>query len=75
MLAQTLKGRLRRLYKRSYPWINTLFEVWLMSYNVAYAFERTPFYRPWLSWIGIDIRRLGVEDLVSICAFLTPASR
>lgn len=39
-----------------------------MAYNVAYAFERTPFYRPWLSWVGVDLRRLGVEDLVSICS-------
>jgi len=45
-----------------------LFEVWLMSYNVAYAFERTPFYRPWLSWIGVDLRRLGVEDLRAAAA-------
>jgi hypothetical protein len=37
-----------------------------MAYNVAYAFERTPFYRPWLSWIGVDVRRLGIEDLVSV---------
>src|ERR1700761_7840866 len=36
-----------------------------MAYNVAYAFERTPFYRPWLSWVGVDVRRLGIEDLVS----------
>jgi len=60
---QTLRGRLRRLYKRSYPWINMLLEGWLMAYNVAYGFERTPFYRPWLSWVGVDLRRLGVEDL------------
>ena len=37
-----------------------------MAYNVAYAFERTPFYRPWLSWVGVDVRRLGIEDLVSV---------
>ncbi len=37
-----------------------------MAYNVAYAFERTPFYRPWLSWVGVDLRRLGIEDLVSV---------
>lgn len=41
-----------------------------MAYNVAYAFERTPFYRPWLSWIGVDVRRLGIEDLVSAIAHL-----
>ena len=53
-----------------------LLEGWLMAYNVAYAFERTPFYRPWLSWVGVDLRRLGVEDLVSICTHtLDPASR
>ncbi len=33
-------------------------------WNVAYLFDQTPAYRPWLSWIGIDIRRLGLEDLV-----------
>ena len=43
-----------------------MFEGWLMAYNVAYAFERTPFYRPWLSWVGVDVRRLGIEDLVSV---------
>jgi peroxin-12 len=62
---QTFRGRLRRLYKRTYPWINIALEGWLMAYNVAYAFERTAFYRPWLTWVGVDLRRLGVEDLVS----------
>lgn len=37
-----------------------------MAYNVAYAFEKTPFYRPWLSWVGVDLRRMSVEDLVNI---------
>ncbi|KAI0285103.1 hypothetical protein BGY98DRAFT_930604 [Russula aff. rugulosa BPL654] len=59
----TLKGRLRRLYKRTYPFVNMAFEGWIMAYNVAYAFERTPFYRPWLSWVGVDLRRMSVEDL------------
>jgi hypothetical protein len=41
------------------------FELWLLACNIAYLFDRTPFHRPWLSWIGVDLRRLGVEDLVS----------
>jgi len=65
---ESFRGRLRRLYKRTYPWINLTFEGWLMAYNVAYAFERTPFYRPWLSWIGVDVRRLGIEDLRAAAA-------
>lgn len=62
-------GRLRRTYKAVYPWLNTSFEVWLLACNIAYLFEQTPFYRPWLSWIGVDIRRLGMEDMVSIADF------
>ncbi|TCD67693.1 ubiquitin-protein ligase peroxin 12 [Steccherinum ochraceum] len=60
---QTWKGSLRRWYKTLYPWLNTTFEIWLLISNVAYLFERTPYYRPWLSWIGVDLRRLGVEDM------------
>ena len=32
--------------------------------NVAYLFDQTPYYRPWLSWIGVDLRRVGIDDLV-----------
>lgn len=61
---QSLKGWLRRAFKASYPWINTLFEGWLLVCNIAYLFDQTPFYRPWLSWIGVDLRRLGLDDFV-----------
>ncbi|CCM04807.1 uncharacterized protein FIBRA_07000 [Fibroporia radiculosa] len=60
---ESLAGRLRRAYKVVFPWLNTSFEVWLLVHNIAYLFERTSTYRPWLSWIGVDIRRVGVDDL------------
>ncbi|KAJ7591395.1 cyclin-dependent protein kinase inhibitor [Mycena floridula] len=59
---RTLRGSLRRGFKRIYPWLSLTFEGWLLVYNVAYLFDRTPFYRPWLAWIGVDLRRLGIED-------------
>ncbi|KAI0310671.1 Pex12 amino terminal region-domain-containing protein [Amylostereum chailletii] len=59
---ETFKGRLRRAYKALYPWINMSYEAWLLAHNVAYLFDKTPFYRPWLSWIGVDLRRLGIDD-------------
>ncbi|KAF8165070.1 cyclin-dependent protein kinase inhibitor [Crassisporium funariophilum] len=59
---QSLKGRLRRIFKTVYPYLNTSFELWLLLWNIAYLFDRTPSYRPWLSWISVDIRRLGMED-------------
>ncbi|KZT12790.1 uncharacterized protein LAESUDRAFT_668757 [Laetiporus sulphureus 93-53] len=60
---QTLTGRLRRMYKTIYPFLNTTFEVWLLVCNIAYLFDQTPFYRPWLSWIGVDLRRVSIHDL------------
>jgi len=62
---QSLASRWRRAYKTLFPWVNISFEVVLLAYNVAYLFERTPFYRPWLAWVGVDLRRLGAEDFVS----------
>ncbi|KAJ6539036.1 cyclin-dependent protein kinase inhibitor [Mycena capillaripes] len=58
----------RRIFKTVYPWLNTSFELWLLVCNIAYLFGQTPFYRPWLSWIGIDLRRLGVEDFRTAAA-------
>lgn len=57
--------KLQRGFKAIYPYVNLGFELWLAAYNVAYVLGRTPFYRPWLSWIGVDLRRLGAEDYVS----------
>lgn len=62
--AQTFAGRLRRMYKTLFPLLNTTFEAWLLVHNVAYLFDQTPYYRPWLSWIGVDLRRVGIDDLV-----------
>ena len=63
---QSWKGRLKRAYKVAYPWLNTSYEVWLLFYNIAYLFERTPYYRPWLSWVGVDLRRVSADDLVGV---------
>ena len=63
-MIQTLAAKLRRLFKVLYPYAHTAFEVWLLVYNVAYLFEKTPYYRPWLSWVGVDLRRMGIHDMV-----------
>jgi hypothetical protein len=59
-----MKHLFREWFRKLYPWLNTTFELWLLAYNAAYVFDWTPTNRPWLSWVGVDIRRLGVEDLV-----------
>jgi len=57
-------GRFRHAYKRMYPWLNAGLELWLFIANVSYLFDKSSYYRPWLSWIGVDLRRLGGDDLV-----------
>ena len=52
------------MYKRAYPWLNAGLELWLFIANVSYLFDKSSYYRPWLSWIGVDLRRLGADDLV-----------
>ena len=63
--SQTMPHRLKKTFKSLYPLANTGFELWLVAWNIAYLFDKTSFYRPWLSWIGVDLRRLGAADLVS----------
>jgi hypothetical protein len=44
--------------------MNVAFELWLTSYNIAYLFDKTPYYRPWLAWMGVDLRRAAPAQLV-----------
>ena len=62
---QDRRERFRRLFRNLYPWCNTAFELWLLAYNVAYLFDKSPFYRPWLAWMGLDIRRARV--VIEVC--------
>ncbi|KDQ64948.1 hypothetical protein JAAARDRAFT_167744 [Jaapia argillacea MUCL 33604] len=59
---ESLMARYRRTFKSVYPWLNMSYELWLLAFNVGYLFDQTPFYRPWLSLIGVDLRRLGLDD-------------
>ncbi|CAE6408550.1 unnamed protein product [Rhizoctonia solani] len=58
----TLVDKLKNAYKSIYPWMNLSMELWQLAHSLGYLFDKTPFYRPWLAWMGIDIRRLGSAD-------------
>ncbi|KAM0792084.1 hypothetical protein ACM66B_004788 [Microbotryomycetes sp. NB124-2] len=61
-LATRLKTLLRTMFKRSWPILNLAYEVYLLSYNVRYIFDKTPFWRPWLSWMNVEVRRMSADD-------------
>lgn len=61
-LRQRLKGVLMEAFKVAYPYGKTLYQLWLLLYNVRYLFDKTPYWRPWFSLMRIDVRRVGPND-------------
>ncbi|GMK59364.1 hypothetical protein CspeluHIS016_0703790 [Cutaneotrichosporon spelunceum] len=56
-------SRGQRAFVKAYPWISTGFETTLLAYDFAYLFERTPYFRPWMRWLGLRVeRRQDAED-------------
>ena len=49
-----------------YPYANVGYELYLLAYNIGYLFEKTPYWRPWLSWMKVEVRRMSAEDYVSL---------
>jgi hypothetical protein len=45
-----------------YPWANLALDVSLLGYDLAYLFDKTPYYRPWHKWLGLQVERRGPPD-------------
>jgi len=60
-----MKTLLKVCFRKGYPYIGTAWQLWLLSYNVRYLFDKTPFWRPWLRLMRMDVRRVGINDYVS----------
>lgn len=57
--------RLMRLFKKVYPIINFLYYGSNLAYNVAYLFGKTRYYTPWLHLLGLEVKRMSMDDYVS----------
>ncbi|KAK4697425.1 peroxin-12, partial [Phenoliferia sp. Uapishka_3] len=55
---------MKSAFKFTYPYANVGYELYLLAYNVGYLFEKTPYWRPWLSWMKVEVRRMSAEDYV-----------
>lgn len=54
-----------RLFKKIYPIMNFLYHGSNMAYNVAYLFGKTRYYTPWLHLLGLQVKRMSMNDYVS----------
>ncbi|EJT97716.1 hypothetical protein DACRYDRAFT_119374 [Dacryopinax primogenitus] len=65
--SQTARARMlaaaKQAFKVAYPYANSAYHLWLFAWNIAYLFNKTSYYRPWLALIGVDLRRMTVEDM------------
>lgn len=50
------------LVRVGFPYAKTLYQLWLLTYNVRYLFGKTPYWRPWLHLMRVDVRRVGPND-------------
>lgn len=54
--------RLIRLFRKVYPIINFLYYGSNLAYNVAYLFGKTRYYTPWLHLLGLEVKRMSMND-------------
>jgi hypothetical protein len=38
-------------------------ELYLRSYNVHYLFDKTPYWRPWVSWMSVEVHRMSADAI------------
>ncbi len=61
-LKERVKQAALETFKLGYPYLKTFYQLWLLTYNVRYLFDKTPYWRPWFSLMRIDVRRVGPND-------------
>ncbi|KAG2171433.1 hypothetical protein INT43_009094, partial [Umbelopsis isabellina] len=53
---------LKRLFRKVYPVINMLYYGSNLCYNIGYLFGKTKYYTPWLRILGIEVKRMSMDD-------------
>lgn len=63
------RRQLESLVRRGFPYLQVAFQLWMLAYNINYLFGRTPYWRPWLAAIRVDVRRaMGNEEPLEVGA-------
>lgn len=57
--------RFIQLFRKVYPFINALYHGSNLAYNIAYLFGKTRYYTPWLHLLGLELKRMSMNDYVS----------
>ncbi|RKP26389.1 Pex12 amino terminal region-domain-containing protein [Syncephalis pseudoplumigaleata] len=73
--AKTMSHYGARLFRTMYPWINAAYHGSILVYQVAYLYDKTRFYSPWLHLQHVEVQRMTMQDYVIMAPSLLPSSR
>jgi len=66
---QERRERWNTRFRRLYPYAQVVLQLWMLSYNINYLFGRTSYWRPWLKYMRVDVRRaMGNEAPLQVGA-------
>ncbi|CDS04175.1 hypothetical protein LRAMOSA07130 [Lichtheimia ramosa] len=54
--------RLIQLFRFVYPYVNGAYHGANLAYAIAYMFNKTRYYSPWLHLIGLEVKRMSMAD-------------
>lgn len=57
---------------KAYPYAAFFWQLWILSYNARYLFGKSHYWRPWLTWLNLEIRRVGPGDYPASIPLLPP---
>lgn len=63
-LTQRLKQQFDDAFRKGYPYAQVAFQVWILSSNIRYLFNKTPHWRPWFALMRIEMRRMQGNEQV-----------
>ncbi|KDN48202.1 hypothetical protein K437DRAFT_255626 [Tilletiaria anomala UBC 951] len=67
-----LKEKSEDLFHKGYPYAASFYQLWLLIYHMRYLFGKSPYWRPWLRWMRVDVRRVSQDDYPNSVPILPP---
>ena len=72
---QRAKRQFEDAFRKGYPYAQVLWQLWMLKYNIGYLFGQSPYWRPWLRLLRVDVRRVQGDEqpLVATASRALPA--
>ncbi|KAI9100513.1 Pex12 amino terminal region-domain-containing protein [Phlyctochytrium arcticum] len=69
---QRIRQQIARTFCTTYPYVNATYQALIFLYQIGFMYGKTDYYSPWLHLCGVQLRRMGPKDYVSIITVFFP---